>query len=268
MKKNNIHLLISFFAISFSAYSQQSSLTVVGPSILDNQGSRTLLINGDNADSWLTFHDFNDDWFSVGMDYSDGRKFKINRGGNLGDYNHFTLTLDGKVGIATNIPSYTLDVSGSWALRQNGYFYNSVAFAYESATNRYLRFKVQGGKGYVGMENSSDLVLQSAGGNVGIGTTAPDAKLTVKGGIIHAEEVKLDLNVPGPDYVFEESYPILSLEDTKAYVEQNKHLPGIPSSDDMQQNGVNLLEMNMKLLEKVEELTLHLIEQNERLEKI
>jgi hypothetical protein len=99
-------------------------------------------------------------------------------------------------------------------------------------------------------------------GFVGIGTTSPDSKLTVKG-IIHAEEVKLDLLVPGPDYVFEKNYPLLSLEDTKAYVEQNKHLPGIPSSDDMQQNGVNLLEMNMKLLEKVEELTLHLIEQKE-----
>ena len=96
-------------------------------------------------------------------------------------------------------------------------------------------------------------------GNVGIGTTTPDSKLTVKG-IIHAEEVKVDLNVPGPDYVFEENYPLLPLEDTKVYIDRHKHLPGIPSSEEMQQNGVNLLEMNMKLLEKVEELTLHLIE--------
>jgi hypothetical protein len=97
-------------------------------------------------------------------------------------------------------------------------------------------------------------------GNVGIGTINPDSKLTVKG-VIHAEEVKVDLSVPGPDYVFEADYSLTSLEDTKVYIEQNKHLPGIPSSDEMQQNGVNLLEMNMKLLEKVEELTLHLIEQ-------
>ncbi|WP_339815078.1 hypothetical protein [uncultured Imperialibacter sp.] len=103
-------------------------------------------------------------------------------------------------------------------------------------------------------------------GNVGIGTSDPDSKLTVKG-VIHAEEVKVDLNVPGPDYVFEANYLLSSLEDTKAYIDQNKHLPGIPSSDEMQQNGVNLLEMNMKLLEKVEELTLHLIEQNKQIQE-
>ncbi len=103
--------------------------------------------------------------------------------------------------------------------------------------------------------------------NVGIGTTTPDAKLTVKG-TIHAEEVKVDLNVPGPDYVFEADYPLQTLEETRAYIEKNKHLPGIPSSAEMQQNGVNLLEMNMKLLEKVEELTLHLIEMKEEIQQL
>jgi hypothetical protein len=113
-------------------------------------------------------------------------------------------------------------------------------------------------------DGSKMTYFRKSDGFVGIGTANPDSKLTVKG-IIHAEEVKLDLLVPGPDYVFEESYLLLPLKDTKAYVRQNKHLPGIPSSDDMQQNGVNLLEMNMKLLEKVEELTLYLIEQSERI---
>jgi hypothetical protein len=120
---------------------------------------------------------------------------------------------------------------------------------------------------WVQSHGGKPLVLNEFGNNVAIGTTSPSPgyKLTVKGGI-HAEEVKVDLNVPGPDYVFESDYPLSSLEDTKAYIEQNKHLPGIPSSDEMQQNGVNLLEMNMKLLEKVEELTLYVIEQNRRIE--
>jgi hypothetical protein len=100
---------------------------------------------------------------------------------------------------------------------------------------------------------------------VGIGTTIPDAKLTVKG-TVHANEVKVDLNVQGPDYVFEKGYDLMSLEETKAYIEANKHLPEVPSAKEMEKNGVQLGEMNLLLLKKVEELTLHLIEQNKKLE--
>lgn len=96
-------------------------------------------------------------------------------------------------------------------------------------------------------------------GNVGIGTTNPDAMLTVKG-TIHSNEVKVDLNVPGPDYVFEPTYKLMSLEETKAYIEKYKHLPEVPSAKEMETNGVQLGEMNMLLLKKVEELTLYLIE--------
>ncbi|WP_421876447.1 hypothetical protein [Marinoscillum sp.] len=111
-------------------------------------------------------------------------------------------------------------------------------------------------------------------GNVGIGTTSPDAKLTVKGNI-HAEEVKVDLNVPGPDYVFEEDYDLLSLDEIKEYITVNKHLPEVPSAKEMETNGINLGEMNMLLLRKVEELTLYMIDmnkqmksQNERVEQL
>ncbi len=101
-------------------------------------------------------------------------------------------------------------------------------------------------------------------GRVGIGTTVPDSKLTVKGKI-HAEEVKVDLNVPGPDYVFDKDYTLTSLAAIEKYILENKHLPGIPSAMEMETNGINLSEMNMKLLEKVEELTLHLISQHKEI---
>jgi hypothetical protein len=96
-------------------------------------------------------------------------------------------------------------------------------------------------------------------GNVGIGTASPDAKLAVKG-TVHAQEVKVNLNVPGPDYVFEENYNLPSLTETENYIKENKHLPEVPSAKEMETNGINLSEMNMILLKKVEELTLHLIE--------
>jgi hypothetical protein len=101
-------------------------------------------------------------------------------------------------------------------------------------------------------------------GNVGIGTTNPDSKLTVKGKI-HAEEVKIDNQIPVPDYVFNKDYPLMSLTDVKNYIDKNHHLPEVPSAADVEMNGLNLGEMNLTLLKKVEELTLHLIEKDQQL---
>jgi hypothetical protein len=101
-------------------------------------------------------------------------------------------------------------------------------------------------------------------GFVGIGTTTPDSKLAVNG-TVHAREVKIDLNVPAPDYVFEEKYKIMPLAEVNSYIAVHKHLPEIPSAADMEKNGVTLGEMNMKLLKKVEELTLYLIEKDQQL---
>ncbi|WP_421898643.1 hypothetical protein [Marinoscillum sp.] len=118
---------------------------------------------------------------------------------------------------------------------------------------------------YTGNQNFSTRFTYD--GKVGIGTTIPDAKLTVDGNI-HATEVKVDLLIPGPDYVFDEDYELLSLSATKSYIKENKHLPEIPSAMVMKENGIDLGDMNIKLLKKIEELTLHLIEQNERVEKL
>ncbi len=104
-------------------------------------------------------------------------------------------------------------------------------------------------------------------GNVGIGTLTPDAKLAVKGKI-HAEEVKVDLSVPGPDYVFKEDYDLKSLEEVQTYIKEHGHLPNIPSAKEMEANGIQLGEMNMKLLEKVEELMLYTLEQEKKIQNL
>ena len=102
-------------------------------------------------------------------------------------------------------------------------------------------------------------------GNVGIGNANSDAKLTVTGQV-HAQEVKVSVTAPGPDYVLENDYPLSSLEEIKNYIDQNKHLPEVPSAKEMEKNGVQLGEMNMLLLKKIEELTLYQIDANRKIE--
>jgi len=104
-------------------------------------------------------------------------------------------------------------------------------------------------------------------GKVGIGTTSPDQLLTVNG-TIHSKEVKVDLAVPAPDYVFEKDYKLPSLDEIKTYIDRNKHLPDVPSAKEMEANGVQLGEMNMVLLKKIEELTLYMIDARKEIEDL
>jgi hypothetical protein len=93
-------------------------------------------------------------------------------------------------------------------------------------------------------------------------------KLSVNGRMV-AEEVLVELNSTWPDYVFDPSYKLKPIEEVAAFIAKNKHLPGIPSQQQMQQVGtVPLGEMNRKLLEKVEELTLYVIELKKEMEQL
>ncbi|SMC74954.1 tail fiber protein [Pedobacter africanus] len=102
-------------------------------------------------------------------------------------------------------------------------------------------------------------------GNMGIGTTNPDGyKLAVKGKV-RAHEIKVETG-NWPDYVFAKDYQLPTLQETEKHIKDKGHLPGIPSAAEVKANGVDLGEMNAKLLQKIEELTLHLIEQNKKFE--
>ncbi|MHC0446356.1 hypothetical protein ACWA1F_13180 [Flavobacterium sp. 3-218] len=105
-------------------------------------------------------------------------------------------------------------------------------------------------------------------GNIGIGTIAPDEKLTVKGKI-HTQEVRVDMAGPlVPDYVFADDYKLKSLEEIEDYVKEHKHLPEIPSAKEIEKNGLMLAEMNMAMLKKMEEMTLYIIEQNKQIKNL
>ncbi|WP_345954251.1 hypothetical protein [Mucilaginibacter sp. PAMB04168] len=120
-----------------------------------------------------------------------------------------------------------------------------------------LSFYTKAGDG-----NSVSLPLErmriDQNGNVGVGTFSPDARLTVNG-TVHAREVKVDLAFPAPDFVFEPKYRLPTLQEVERYVKLNRHLPEVPSAAELAAGGMQVGEMNLKLLQKVEEITLHLI---------
>lgn len=103
-------------------------------------------------------------------------------------------------------------------------------------------------------------------GNVGIGISNPQYKLDVHG-VIRADEIYVNV-ASGADFVFDESYKLRPLSEVKEYVKKKRHLPEIPSAKEMQQNGVNMNDLQMQLLQKVEELTLYILQQEQRIQQL
>jgi hypothetical protein len=239
-------------------------------------------------DGYILIGPANSSWANI---YTDRPNFIFNQGiwslpGTFSSYAPSDLTLQtngtgrltisnstGYVGIGTASPGVKLDIVGSGSsnvdLAVNGRIKTGDGSNYGGI------WIGQGSSNlFVGQSNATSLGFYNNGawrliadntGKVGIGTTTPDQLLTVKG-IIHSQEVRVDLSVPGPDYVFEKNYKLPTLEEIKSYVDQNKHLPDVPTAAEMEKNGIQLGEMNMLLLKKVEELTLYVIEQNKKIE--
>lgn len=103
-------------------------------------------------------------------------------------------------------------------------------------------------------------------GNFGIGTSSPTHKLDVRG-TIRANEILV--NIPsGADFVFDTNYSLMPLSELSEYVQQNKHLPEVKSAEQMEQDGVTMGEFQIQLLQKVEELTLYIIQQQEEINSL
>lgn len=286
-----------------------SDLVLVnGMTELINPNGRTLMIERDDEDSWLTFHDPDNYWFSMGIDHSNGGTFTLNSGGTLGSTSQFVLTSSGQVGIGLDKPTSLLHLmshssriqvqsgTASGASEVNlindsgtaGLSIGSYGATYSQATN-YARpngaslhttSSVAGAAGIaIAARNTSGYITFHTGGdtermrilsngNIGIGVANPgNFKLSVEGKI-GAREVNVTNTNPWPDYVFETAYQLSSLLELEEFIRRNKHLPEIPSSQTVEKEGIDLGKMNVLLLKKVEELTLHLIEKEKQLQAL
>lgn len=109
-------------------------------------------------------------------------------------------------------------------------------------------------------------VTIKSNGNLGIGTTAPNHKLSVNGNIWCQELIVSMVDSAVPDFVFEPTYKLRSLAEVEQFVTQHKHLPDVPSESEIKKSGLKSSEMQMTLLQKVEELTLYVIAQNKKID--
>lgn len=193
--------------------------------------------------------------------------------------------------------------SGTTTIGAQGWSYSH----FNTSLPRFYFYKpVVVGNGEISSGSSSDLKLQTfnlthltikrQNGYVGIGKSAPQYKLDVAGGI-HADSIltnKLSTatfaanellsdslrtgviktgaifvdSAYGADFVFDNNYQLRSLQDVYSYIQEHGHLPEIQSATDMQQNGVNMSEFQIQLLQKIEELTLYVIKQEQTIQEL
>lgn len=202
--------------------------------------------------------------------------------------NRMIIDIDGNVGIGTEQPRHMLHVVGGNIMisksstkapgSTNGslYFGSNIS---DSNPNGKWGIEYIDQDGAYGLNfwqptttsniaNNYVLFLKD-NGNVGIGTSNPQAKLAVNGSIL-AKSIRVStVATYWPDYVFSSDYELMSLEELEKYISDNKHLPGIISSAEVEAQGdIDLGEINTKLLEKIEELTLYIIDLQKQIDEL
>lgn len=178
----------------------------------------------------------------------------------------------GKVGIGMT-PSFKLDVNsttriGATSNTNANIILQGGAGTYDAfwLTSTSGTLKI-GGNG--GTEPSLGAINIDHLGNVGIGTTNPGTNKLAVEGKIGAREVQVLSTNPFPDYVFDEHYNLMDISALNQFIKLYKHLPNIPSSDEIKEKGgIELGSLTEKLLQKVEELTLYIIDLKKENEEI
>ncbi len=195
-----------------------------------------------------------------------------------------TISNTGRIGINYINPLEQLEINGNATIFDDGFLEFGRGISGKETNAGKMGYGLFGDPGSLHIVGAGTLVenrkirlwaeggttLQGGAyviGNISIGT--PDVpvgyQLAVKGKII-AEEVRCQLFADWPDYVFHQDYKLMSIDDLQKEIDRLGHLPGIPSAKEIDDAGVDLGDMQVRMMEKIEQLTLYIIELNEKIE--
>ncbi|MCL4856568.1 MAG: hypothetical protein KJZ55_04725, partial [Flavobacteriales bacterium] len=208
------------------------------------------------------------------------------KGGNV----TMTSSATGMVGIGKT-PLYKLDVAGNMSINSNKLFFKDenhglgyfqahadqtidgpVLFGYSggalatkqgTVTKNILTWNAIGE-----VSIKSDATQNTKTYTVVDGVSGYDVYRVMSNGHVFATELTIKLKEDFPDYVFAKDYQLMPLAELDKFITKNKHLPNIPNAKEVEKNGLNVSEIQLKQMEKIEELTLYILELNKRLEKL
>jgi hypothetical protein len=216
------------------------------------QGIQTKLQNG--TDNWF-FGNLGDTRWTV----------------SKGDYQSpkFTITYEGNVGIGTIDPRYKLDVNGHLSVKDYLYIQGAdLRLGMQDGREQGTVLEQRALVHYLNDKLWLNFMGDFEGGTmIGNGAFIKNDGNTALQGKLEARELKIT-NSPTADFVFETNYNLPKLEEVEKHIKEKKHLPEIASAKEMEKQGVNVGEFQIKLLQKIEELTLYIIEQDKKNKKL